>query len=856
VKDPADTTPPPGDPAPTVTFGQMETLPPGAREEPPYPLVPMPESIGGYRIVGRLGEGGMGVVWEADQQSPRRRVAVKVMRQAQLFDPLHARMFEREVEMLGRLKHPGIAAIYESGRTGDGHNFFAMELVRGETLDQWMKKRSAAVTHDEVRLRLRIFRSIGDAVNYAHQRGVIHRDLKPSNIIVTNETSSASGVSGPAPPAIKILDFGLARLADPAPDATGDLTLAGVIRGTPQYMSPEQARGEAGAIDLRTDVYSLGVILYELLTGRRPYDLTGVPLSRAASVIAAAPPAPLRDARKGSGRLDPDLETIVLKALEKEPDRRYASAADLSEDVERYLTAQPIVARAPSGAYRARKFLQRHRIGASIAALLLLVLIVFAATMTVQAERIARERDRANREAEAFRRVADFMAGMFRVSDPSEARGNSVTAREILDKASKEIETGLADDPELRARLLLTMGTVYRGLALYPKAQSLLDESVDTYRRALGPEDPETLKAMAEGAIVLAQQGRYAEAEKAARQVLEVRRRVLGPDDPEIARTLSNVAVDAWYQGHLAEAETLLIEALDLSRRVRGPEHPDTLGPKNNLGLVYMDEGKYPEAEKIFRETLETRRRISGPDHPDTLKALLNLALVCVHEGHMSEAESLYKDGLDLRRRVFGPDHHDTLESMSSLAVAYYQDNRFPEAEKLQREALESRRRVLGPDHPDTLLSMNSLANVYDSEGRHAEAEALYRETLERRRRVLGDESPDTLLTTIDLAEACRGEGRYDESERLLKRTLEIQRRAPASDQTEVGLSLYGLGCTAAGKGEKERALGYLREALDSDLRPDVARKMEKDPELELLHGDARFASLVAEAKKIAAPGE
>jgi serine/threonine protein kinase/tetratricopeptide (TPR) repeat protein len=816
------------------------------RDEPAAARRPMPETIGEYRVVGLLGEGGMGVVWEAEQQQPRRRVAVKVMRQARIHDPGQARLFEREVEILGRLKHPNIAAIYAAGQTGDGHGFFAMELVRGETLDRWILGRPAPVTRAELALRLRIFQRICDALNYAHQRGVVHRDLKPSNIVVTREASDTGASTGAALPVVKILDFGVARIADAETPGAALLTQAGMVRGTPQYMSPEQARGEIDSLDARTDVYALGLVLYEMLTGKTPYEISGLPTSDRLRAICETAPRPLRAAWSGSVRLDADLETIVGKALEKEQDRRYPSAAALAEDIERYLTSQPIVARAPSRAYQARKFVQRHRVGVGVAGGLLLTLVVFAASTTVQARRVARERDRANREAAAFKRVADFMVEMFKVSDPGEARGNSVTAREILDQASKQIDGGLAQDPELQARLLGTMGSVYRELGLYAQAAPLIDRAFENDRRTLGPENPETLRAMLDVVIVHAQQGKYEEAEKLGTDLLERQRRVLGPDHPDLVRTLNTVALAAWYQGRLDRAEPLFGQALALSRRVRGPEHLDTLGTMNNMGLVYMDEGKLPEAEKVFRDTLEIRRRISGPDHPLVLSAMLNLAMVERYQGRLQEAEKLARETLDLRRRVSGPDHPDTLQTLRVLALIKEEQGQFQEAEKLMREDLAAYTHVLGPDHPETILSRNEVANLCDVQGRHAEAVTIYREVLAARLRVLGPENGETLRTRVDMAEALRGERQFAESEKLLTGTLVVQRRVLGANHPDVGLTLYQLACTTAGLGDKERALSLLGEALDHGLVPTEARRMASDPALQSLHGDPRFAALAA----------
>jgi non-specific serine/threonine protein kinase/serine/threonine-protein kinase len=642
--------------------------------------------IGPYHLLQRIGEGGMGEVWLADQKQPvRRRVAVKLIKAGMDTREVVAR-FESERQALALMDHPAIAKVFDAGSTPEGRPYFVMEYVAGIPITDYCDKHKLST-----RQRLELFILVCDGVQHAHQKAIIHRDLKPSNILV-------SEVDGKPMP--RIIDFGVAKATSQRLSAGTMYTRVGSIVGTLGYMSPEQADSAGEDIDTRTDVYSLGVVLYELLVGALPFDFNKLAydeiLRRLREEDAPRPSSKLRtlggesavtaqnraaDVSALTRQLRGDADAIALKALEKDRARRYATPAELASDLGRYLRNEPVTARPASAGYRARKYVRRHRLGVAVAGAGVLLLAGFAIAQTVELRRILRERDRADR-------ITQFMTGMFKVSNPSEARGSAVTAREILDKASKDVGTGLNNDPELQAKMMYTMADTYFGLGLYSRAQSLLEGALEIQRRVLGPDHRETLASMSLLAETLMREVHLADGEKLARQALEIQRRVLGQENPDTLLSMLRLANTLHTEGRYAESEQLYRATLDIQRRVLGPEHLDTLTSMQNLAGSLLYQHRYGEAEKLYREALDIQRRVLGPEHPNALVSMRNLAVTLDHEGRYSEAAQLFRETLDIQRRVLGPEHPSTLNTLELAAGALSRQGRFGDAEALYREAI------------------------------------------------------------------------------------------------------------------------------------------------------------------------
>jgi eukaryotic-like serine/threonine-protein kinase len=783
-------------------------------------------SIGPYKIIRELGKGGMGAVYlalRADDQY-KKRVAIKLVKRGLDSDYVLSR-FRHERQILASLDHPNIARFLDGGTTGDGLPYFVMEYIEGQPIDQYCDENRLTTVE-----RLKLFQTVCSAVHYAHQNLVVHRDLKPGNILVTAEGAP------------KLMDFGIAKLLNPDLYAQTLVPTALSLRlMTPDYASPEQVKGKG--ITTASDVYSLGVLLYELLTGHRPYQFKSYTPQEIERVICEEQPekpstainrvetAPTPDgatqvritpelvSRTREGQPDKlkkklagDLDNIVLMAMRKEPLRRYASAEQFSEDLRRHLEGLPCIARKDTFAYRAGKFMRRNKIAVAVAAAFVILTVASTVLIANQSVRAARERDKA-------KQVSAFLVELFNVSDPGEARGNAVTAREILDKGAQRIDRELADQPEVQATLMNTIGQVYMKLGLYDAALPLYEKALETRRETLGEGSIEVAESLNSLAVYYGAKTDYANAERLSRQVLAIRRKVLGKEHFEVARSLNNLAHTLSEKGDTQEAEALFREAVAMHRKVGGNEHTELAITLNNFALLLDSTGKYEEAERLFKEALAMRRKLLGEDHPETAVSLNNLAGLYRRTGAFPAGEQLYKEALAVTRKSLGAEHPTVATIMNNLATLLSLLDKKQEAEPLYRESLEIRRKHFGEENSDVATSLNNLGLFLYERGDYAEAEKLYHQALEIHRKLLGNEHRSVAIDLNNLGLLFNAKKDYPAAVHTLRESLAVYRKAFGEETLEVARCLGNLGFALYEKGDFEEAEKLARQALEKRRR-------------------------------------
>ena len=754
--------------------------------------------IGPYLLKRPIGEGGMGLVWEADQQEPiRRRVALKMVKRGMDTDEFIAR-FTSERQALAMMNHPAIAKVLDAGATEEGRPYFVMEFVEGVPLNEYCDGARL-----DLRRRLELFIHICEGVQHAHQKAIIHRDLKPSNVLVTV-------TDGQALP--KIIDFGVAKALDA--EQFDDLltTGAGQLVGTPEYMSPEQTGLSDAGIDTRTDVYALGVLLYELLVGQRPFrreDLARMDILEVLRVIREVEPA------RPSGRLvqmgrqsDADLQAaalargaepaalvrmvrgeldwITMRALEKDRDRRYASAADLALDVRRHLDDEPVSVGPPSRRYRLRKFVRRHRTGVAAGAFVALAVLLGIAGTTGGMIRAVRAEKHALQEADNARQVSSFLVGMFEAADPEHARSATITAREILEAGSERIGSELQGQPQTQARLHGTIGSVYRKMGLYDEAEPELLRAAELRRTTVGVPPADVAASLGDLAGLYLAQARYAEAETTLNRAVPLLDKANREGRLQLAGSLTDLASVYRRQGRYDEAGPLYRQGLDIRLAELGSSHTDVAASYNSLGLLCWNRGRFAESEQYYKQALAIWEQVHGPEHALVAKGLNNLGLLYHHQKRYAEAQAMYARTVRIYEKVLGPEHPNTATALNNLALVFHEQKMLAEAEPLYMRALAIREKALGAGHPDVAQTVNNLGNLRRDQKRFAEAHADYERALSIRRAALGESHADVGWTLADMARLLKLQGQLPQAEEQFRKALSLLKLSLGADHPDL----------------------------------------------------------------------
>ncbi len=813
---------------------------------------PQSEQIGPYKIRQQIGEGGMGEVYLAEQIAPvRRKVALKIIKLGMDSKQIVAR-FEAERQALAVMDHPNIAKVFEAGTTDKGRPYFVMEYVPGVPLNTYCDTERLSTNE-----RLELFTAICGAVQHAHQKGVIHRDLKPSNILVSLQDGK---------PVPKIIDFGIAKaIHTPLTDSTL-VTAIGEVVGTPAYMSPEQLENSQLDIDTRSDIYSLGVILFELLAGALPFDFSeyqkpGDSLQK--MIRETDPPTPSKrlqtigDAREKIARnrrtdagslhkkLAGDLDWITVKAMEKDRNRRYETANGLAMDIRRYLNDEPVVARPPSAGYRISKFVRRNRltvIAAGVAVAGLLIGFIFATAGFVRA---TKAEQKASREAESARQVSNFLIDLFKISDPTEAVGDTISARELLDRSAERIGAELKNEPVIQARLMHTMGKVYSEMGLFGRSKPLLDSALAKQRTLLETQHPELGATLHDLGYTYYQLGEFDSAQVLMEQSLQIFRE--NGNHEKVVQNLRQLG-DVWEEkGDQEKQLNYHQESVEYAEQTIGKNNIQYAESASKLSFALANQGKYEAAEPLVREALRIAKAQVGDDHWLTSRIKIDLAWWLLDLSRNDEAVQLFNEAVETFKKIYGPDHPETAIAMSNLASTYTSLNRHEEAIALHKQAVAIFKKRYGNVHYDVATAMNNYGRSLVLKGDYTDAEKVLWEVVSIYETLYGKDTPRPAAAYTNLGRAMLAEKKYRRAEEYLKKAVAMFTELVGDAHPVLSYPLYELAKLKTETGDFAAAESYFRQVIA--LRETAFGEANE----EVLQAQTAYAALLRQMNRPAA---
>jgi len=781
--------------------------------------------FGNYKALKQIGSGGMGSVYLAERVDGyfEQKVALKIVKPGMNTREIISR-FEEERQILAKLHHPNIARLLDGGISDLGLPYFTMEYVEGSSIVEYCDENKLTIEQ-----RLELFKKVCEAVLYAHQNLVIHRDLKPSNILVQIDGN------------VKLLDFGIAKVFE-EDESERFITRTGLRVMTPEYASPEQVRGQQ--VSTATDIYSLGLILYQLLTGCPPYEIQSTSALEMERIICLTEPQKpstifskipgfvkeksniitsevISEKRRTTSsklrkRISGDLDSICLKAIRKESSERYRSIAEFISDIDNHINGLPIVARKGTAAYRTKKFIQRHQTGVTITAIAVIILSAIVFYYTIQ---LASERDKARLEAEKSKKVAEFLSGIFKVADPENSNGETITVRELLDNGVRRIESELSSQPEVLANMFGVTGNVYKSLGLFDKAKTLLDKSYLLNDSLFGENSPETIKSLNDVARLNFVMGDYQNAIKKLNLAIKKRKSIFGNESLETAESINDLGMVMREEGKYSESDSLLMIALNIRKKILPGKSPEIAESKNNLGLINQDMGKYEVSRKLYEEALEIKEKYYNKIHPSVAETKGNLASLLQEMGRYEEASKLFAEALEIDKKLYGDLHPQISTDLYYIASNKALLGDLTSAEKLYSEVLELDKKLLGEEHPYVALDMNNLAGIYNDKGKYTEAEVLYKKSYELNKKNYGNEHPEVATSLSNLGVLYQRWGKPSLAEPLLKDALSLRIKLLGEEHPSTITSMNIYAGLLANAGKFTEAVEQFRKSLSLRIK-------------------------------------